>query len=207
MADVTLTYKGSTMAAMSNTGNKTLKTSGKYCEGDIGVSYVKPSSGGSGFWDEDYAKQIIGRTITSINFPSGLTEIGSYAFFECNDLNLASLPQSLTKIGKSSFRFTKISLTSLPVGVTNIWSYTFADCSEIKTIEFHENIDIIDMFAFYNCTGLTSVTFKGTPSTIINNAFNKCTNLTNIYVPWAEGAVSGAPWGATNATIHYNTTT
>ena len=207
MADVTLTYKGSTIAEMSNTGSKTLKTSGKYCEGDIGVSYVKPSSGGGGFWDEDYAKQIIGRTITSINFPSGLTEIGRYAFFECNDLNLASLPQSLTKIGNSAFRFTKISLTSLPVGVTNIWSYTFADCSEIKTIEFHENIDIIDMFAFYNCTGLTSVTFKGTPSTIINNAFNKCTNLTNIYVPWAEGAVSGAPWGATNATIHYNTTT
>ena len=24
---------------------------------------------------------------------------------------------------------------------------------------------------------------------------------------WAEGAVADAPWGATNATIHYNTTT
>lgn len=35
------------------------------------------------------------------------------------------------------------------------------------------------------------------------NAFNKCTNLTDIYVPWAEGDVGGAPWGATNATIHY----
>ena len=47
MADVTLTYKGSTIAEMSDSGSKTLKTSGKYCEGDIGVSYVKPS-GGSG---------------------------------------------------------------------------------------------------------------------------------------------------------------
>ena len=56
--------------------------------------------------------------------------------------------------------------------------------------------------AFYNCTGLTSVTFKGTLSQISNTAFKNCTNLTNIYVPWAEGAVAGAPWGATNATIH-----
>lgn len=46
MADVTLTYKGSTIAEMNASGSKTLKTSGKYCEGDIGISYVKPSSGG-----------------------------------------------------------------------------------------------------------------------------------------------------------------
>jgi hypothetical protein len=25
-------------------------------------------------------------------------------------------------------------------------------------------------------------------------------------VPWAEGAVANAPWGATNATINYNYT-
>lgn len=30
------------------------------------------------------------------------------------------------------------------------------------------------------------------------------TTITDIYVPWSEGAVSGAPWGAINATIHYN---
>ena len=46
MADVTLTYRGTTIAEMDASGNKTLKTSGKYCEGDIGVSYVKPSGGG-----------------------------------------------------------------------------------------------------------------------------------------------------------------
>ena len=206
MADVTLTYKGSTIAEMNDTGTKTLKTSGKYCEGDIGVSYVKPE-GGSGFWDEDYARQIIERTITSINFPSGLTNIGSSAFLNCFNLKLTSLPQSLTSIGSSAFRFTKISITSLPVGVTSILNYTFANCSEIETIEFHENINKIDVFAFFSCTGLTSVTFKGTPSKIAMSAFDSCTNLTDIYVPWAEGAVANAPWGATHATIHYNTTT
>lgn len=39
MADVTVKYKGSTIAEMSEEGTKTLKTSGKYCEGDIEVSY------------------------------------------------------------------------------------------------------------------------------------------------------------------------
>lgn len=42
MADVTLTYKGNTILEMSATGNKALKTAGKYCEDDIELDYVKP---------------------------------------------------------------------------------------------------------------------------------------------------------------------
>jgi hypothetical protein len=40
----------------------------------------------------------------------------------------------------------------------------------------------------------------------MSSAFSGCTSLTTINAPWAEGAVSGAPWGATNATINYNYT-
>ena len=54
MADVTLTYKGNTIAELSATGNKTLKTAGKYCEADIELAYVK--SGGVG--EADYRKAV-----------------------------------------------------------------------------------------------------------------------------------------------------
>jgi hypothetical protein len=47
MADVTLTYKGATIAELDDSGSKTLRTAGKFCEADIGVEYVKPSGGGS----------------------------------------------------------------------------------------------------------------------------------------------------------------
>lgn len=46
MADVTLKYKGATIGELSETGNKTIETAGKYCEADILLEYVK--SGGSG---------------------------------------------------------------------------------------------------------------------------------------------------------------
>ena len=39
--------------------------------------------------------------------------------------------------------------------------------------------------------------------TIANNSFQQCNGLLDIYVPWAEGAVANAPWGATNAKIWY----
>ena len=230
MADVTLTYKGSTIAEMNNTGTKTLKTSGKYCEGDIGVSYVKPSSGGSGFWDEDYAKQIIEGTFTEIIWPSGVTKIDGNIFSDNDNLTNVTLPNTLVSIGANVFSGCyNLKITTIPAGVITIGGSAFADCVSIQTLDILGAPDIgvyafetctgltqviyrgsgnkIYNYAFYNCTGLTSVTFKGTLNNISNSAFYGCTNLTDIYVPWAEGAVANAPWGATNATIHYNTTT
>lgn len=45
MADVSITYKGASIATMSASGTKTLETGGKFCEDDIDISYTKPSSG------------------------------------------------------------------------------------------------------------------------------------------------------------------
>ena len=189
-------------------------------------------SGGSGFWDEDFVKAFIQRdsTITSIVFPDGITKIGSNAFsscvyldidtlpdtileigegaFEyCYNLSLTSLPSGLTKINSSSFsNCKKLALTSLPSGITEINITAFNYCEKLSITSIPEGVISIGNKAFYGCVGLTSITFNGTPTSIGSTAFNNCTNLTDIYVPWAEGAVSGAPWGATNATIHYNST-
>lgn len=114
----------------------------------------------------------------------GYKKVRDYAFVNCTNLALTSLPEGLTSIGNGAFTgCSNLALTSLPESLTSIGVDTFSDC-----------------------TSLTSITFKGTPTTIAANAFNSCTNLTDIKVPWAKGAVSGAPWGATNATITYNYT-
>lgn len=46
--DVIISYKGAEIATMSDSGTKTLQTQGKYCEGDIVVSYTKSGGGGGG---------------------------------------------------------------------------------------------------------------------------------------------------------------
>ena len=45
MADLTIKYKGQPIVELSESGTKTLKTAGKYCEGDITVEYSKPAGG------------------------------------------------------------------------------------------------------------------------------------------------------------------
>lgn len=47
MADVELTYKGATIGSLSNSGTLTMQTAGKYCEANIGLTYVKSGGGGA----------------------------------------------------------------------------------------------------------------------------------------------------------------
>ena len=182
MADVTLTYKGSTIAEMSDTGTKTLKTAGKYCEGDIGVSYVKPSSGGT---SDDLATMIItGGGSGFVELPSDVTAIRNYAFMYCDSCCLESLPEGLTYIGQEAFY----------------------NCNNLRITSIPSTVEVINDTAFSSCDLLRTITFKGTPRKISSSAFMLCDNLTTINVPWAEGAVANAPWGANNATINYNYT-
>ena len=41
MADVTLRYKGQTIAELNSPGTRKLKTAGKYCEADVELTYIK----------------------------------------------------------------------------------------------------------------------------------------------------------------------
>lgn len=138
--------------------------------------------------------------------PAGITSIGEAAFNSCTNLKLTELPAGVSNaIGSYAFyNCSNLSLTELPAGITVINLYAFAGCTHLKLTELPTGITTIRGSAFRNCTGLTELTFKGTPSRIDADAFLYCTNLTTINVPWAEGAVANAPWGATNATINYN---
>ena len=161
-------------------------------------------SGGGG--DDSNYKEFVERTTANPTLPSDLTKIVDYAFYEFHSLALTSLPAGVTSIGTYAFYNCKnLALTSLPAGITSIGNSAFANCSKLALTSLPAGLQIIKDYAFSVCSGLTSITFEGTPRSI-GSCFGNCSNLTTINVPWAEGAVSGAPWGAKNATINYNYT-
>ena len=137
----------------------------------------------------------------------GYTKIRNYAFYKCGSIAIESLPDGITSIGNYAFcDCTKLALTSLPSGLTSIGSEAFSNCKKLALTSLPSGLTSISLFAFGTCLSIKSLTFEGKPTSIHSSAFQGCINLTTINVPWAEGEVEGAPWGATSATINYNYT-
>lgn len=154
---------------------------------------------------KDYGLAYCG-LLENIEMPM-VTEIGTYAFYKCANLASVSLPSGLTNLSAGVFYdCTNLAEISLHNGITSIGKYAFTNCSKIKSITFPSSLTTISDAAFQGSTALLTVTFKGTPTSISSRAFNGLSNIKTINVPWAEGAVASAPWGATKATINYNYT-
>ena len=74
MADLTINYKGSPIVQMSESGTKTLKTAGKYCEDDITVEYAKPAGGGGSGFAETIC-EVAGNNNVSSNWSPSVTAV------------------------------------------------------------------------------------------------------------------------------------
>lgn len=119
----------------------------------------------------------------TIVIPWGVKTIGNYSFeFMANAKGSLEIPGSVTKIGEGAFRSTPF-----------------------DSIFFHEGLQEIASQAFAYCGPFDEIRLPSTIKSISNTAFLEVT-ITSLYVPWSEGDVAGAPWGAKNATIYYNST-
>lgn len=167
--------------------------------------------------------------LADITLPDSITNIEWAAFYNCKALSLKSLPPNLTTLGKEAFKYCKalkISLfpnnlkeipseafegctglddITLPTNLETVGWRAFADCSNLSGTLAFGYIKTIEAEAFYNASKLSYIHFNPTNElpTIASDAFSGCTNVSFIDVPWDEGEVPGAPWGATNATVNY----
>ena len=65
--------------------------------------------------------------IKGLILPSGITEIGAYAFYKCVNLTTVIFPDSLTKIGKSAFASSwHLREINFPANITTIEEHAFS---------------------------------------------------------------------------------
>lgn len=189
------------------------------------VLLAEKLNGGGGGGSNTLLSQLISRTITSITIPTDVTKIGEgafyyctslidvtlhdkitridrYAFQGCTSLETIELPNSLTSIGPNAFwTCTSLKSITIPHSMTEIQSNLFSGCTSLTDVTIPDSILRIYSRAFVNCTSLTTIHIPSSITTIINDAFYGCTNLDTIYVDKPTGSISGAPWGAPNATV------
>ena len=141
----------------------------------------------------------------SINVPK-VTTVGSSGFYTCQRLQSISLPM-VEQIGSSAFSCCyNIESYELGDSLTRIGDYAFYKNEKLTELTFGPNVTHIGSNCTNGCKLLEKVEIRSVPTKIYTQAFANTPSITDIYVPWAEGQVTGAPWGAENATVHYETT-
>ena len=119
-------------------------------------------------------------SLTQATIAGSVESIGAYAFYECTGLSEITIPDSVTAIGSHAFyNCTKLAKAAMGSGVLCIGSYAFFGCKNLTAVTIPNNVETIGSYAFGNCTGMTAVTIPNRVSTIGDNAFANCTGLTS----------------------------
>ena len=113
-------------------------------------------------------------------------------FYDCTGISEINIPASVKVIGYSAFSgCSKLKYPAIG-GSPGTGSYG----------KVSPSLTTIEDFAFARCP----MNFINLPETLIkieDVAFSKCNNLTTINIPKVSGSISGAPWGAVNATVRW----
>lgn len=204
MADVTITYKGANIATMDATGSKTLQTAGTYCEGDIGVEYVKPggdkpdpTDGKTHIWIQIAESAPANRRTFYLRWTQSMSngvtvDWGDGSTPETyGGTDAANYSHTYAAGGDYEITLEVTSGTISFVGDSDNRIYggkgtsnQFNRC-RIHRVFFGSGvaIDGVGQYVFYQCYGLTSITISDDVTTIGQYAFYQCYGLALIPIP------------------------
>jgi len=118
---------------------------------------------------------------TSFSVPDGVTNIGSYAFYHCDELTSVVIPDSVTTVGEYSFALcSNLNNITLSNGIISIEPGTFYKCQNLTTVVIPDNVTNIGVYAFKSCSNLISVTLGKGVTSIGAEAFIECYKLVEI---------------------------
>lgn len=159
--------------------------------------------------DNTVLNSILDRSISGDYVNDGLTEVGGYAFANCNNLTTVTFTK-VTKIVKNAFSYCRsLESISLPE-VKEIESSSFNYCSSLESISMPK-IEVLgsdkELYGVFNSSyKMTTINIPSTIQSIGKNVF-KNTSITTINIDKPANSIPGAPWAATGATVNWTGTT
>ena len=155
--------------------------------------------------DNTVLNSILDRSISGDYVNNDLTEVGVYAFVNCNNLTTATFTKA-TKIRGNAFYFCgSLESISLPE-VKEIEASSFNYCSSLESISMPKievlGSDYDDNGIFDYDYQMTTINIPSTIQSIGKNAF-KDTNVTTINIDKPANSIPGEPWGATGALVYW----
>lgn len=122
-------------------------------------------------------------SITSAVIEEGVTTIGSWAFWQCDQLSSVSFPSTLTTIGEAAFIGAKaLESVVIPNNVTDVGGNAFSNCFGLKSVTINGQITEIKERTFQLCTSLSSIVIPDGVTIIGRQAFSEDSVLTNVHI-------------------------
>ena len=199
---------------------------------NVGTLTVSGAGEMSGYNFDNAPWQSFKDAITSVVITPGVTNIGNYAFYDCDNLSDVSIPSGVTWIGYQSFtNCDALTGVTLPDGMTGIGEYAFADCKNLQSVTLPAGVTTLELGLFefdkslkslvipdgvtiikgdvlFLCSGLTSLTIPASVTSIGSFAIYGCDYLTDVYfggteAQWANISIEESNLSLADAEIHF----
>ena len=113
-----------------------------------------------------------------------IEHIGEHAFHSCMALQSMSLPATVNYIGSYAFYdCNSMESINIPNGVEKVLSHTFYGCASLGNIVTPDSVTAIEDYAFYGCVAATTITLSQNCASIGEAAFYNCKALTELTIP------------------------
>lgn len=164
---------------------------------------IKSLTGGSG-QDNTVLNSILDRSISGDYVNNDVTEIGEAAFENCKNLTSATFTK-VTKVCANAFSTTSsLKSISLPeVKTIESQAFNWGALTSINMPKIEVLSTDNDWWGLFDYCPIATINIPSTIKSIGKNAFENTNNLTTITIDRKAGAISGSPWGATNATVSW----
>lgn len=154
-------------------------------------------------------------SVTAVTLPDSVTQIGSYAFYNCRWLASINLTQNVRSIGEYAFaNAVRLQSCGDLSSVTAIPEGCFLGCAQLDAVTLSANTRTVGALAFADCSSLTEIVLPGSVTSIGAQAFEDCSALTSLTLSasltsFGEGALAGCtslasvtvPEGSTRLTL------
>lgn len=125
-----------------------------------------------------------------IKIPDSVKEIGTQAFYRCENLVGITLSNNLTSIADNTFAYcANLKEIVIPDSVSAIGKSVFLGCEKLASIQFGNNLRLIGDYAFADCLQLTNMEIPNTVTSLGQSAFLGCSNLETLSVPFVGANV------------------
>lgn len=146
---------------------------------------------------------IIDKTISGDYTNNEVTSVGKYAFAFCFNLKTVTMANATDINSNAFYNCTGLISANFP-NVKTVYSSAF-NSSGLTSITFNNLVTLgsnSDYSGIFENTPMTSISIPSTIKTIGLYAFSY-SSIKTITINRSKNAISGAPWGATNATVNW----